>query len=86
MLQTPGTREGDGTIANHADVLVTGGRAYIYYFTHPAFSMEHRRAKGYVMTAGDSRTVVQAAELYVDGGRLRCDRDAPCFFSPEVQA
>ena len=80
LLREPGTRDGDGAIANHADVLVTGGRAYIFYFTHPAFTPEHRRQKGYVMTAEDSRTVIQAAELYVKDGRLCCDRNAPCYF------
>ena len=80
LLKEPGTRDGDGTIANHADVLVRGNRAHIFYFTHPAYTPQHRRETGYVMTPEDARTVVQAAELYVKNGRLCCDRDAPCYF------
>ena len=35
ILEKPGLREEDGTIANHADVIVQGDQAYIFYFTHP---------------------------------------------------
>ncbi len=80
LLQVPGTRPEDGAIANHADVLVLGERAYIYYFTHPEFSVEKRRTKGFVMTPKEARTVIQAAELYVQDGRLCCDRNKPCLF------
>lgn len=81
LLQAPGTRPEDGTIANHADVLVLDGRAYIYYFTHPEFSVEKRRTPGFVMTPREARTVIQATELYVRDGQLCCDRDTPCLFA-----
>ena len=35
ILDQPGLRAGDGAIGRHADVLVQGGQAYIFYFTHP---------------------------------------------------
>ena len=81
LLQSPGARPDDGAIGNHADVLVTGGRAFIFYFTHPEFPPELRKTEGFVMTPREARTAVQAAELRVDGGKLRCDRDAPAYFS-----
>ena len=83
LLQSPGTRPGDGAIGNHADVLVTGGRAYIYYFTHPEFPPELRTSPGFVMTVREARTVIQAAELRVMDGRLCCDRNAPVLFCTE---
>jgi len=85
LLKEPGSRTDDAVIANHADVLVTGERAYIYYFTHPAFTVEHRRQSDYIMTSEDARTVVQAAELYVKDGKLCCDRNKPCWFRPEQE-
>ncbi len=83
LLQIPGTRPDDGVIGNHADVLVMGGRAYIYYFIHPEFSLEKRKTPGFVMTNRETRTVVQAAELRVVDGKLCCDRNAPLFFCGE---
>ena len=35
ILDQPGTREDDGTIGLHADVVCSGDEAYIFYFTHP---------------------------------------------------
>ena len=78
ILKEPGIREDDGTIANHADVLVHQGRAYIFYFTHPRLIAEERnhpdfswKGRGYEQR----RTSLQAAELTCQNGMLVCDRD-----------
>lgn len=63
ILQTFGTRPEDGARGAHADVFVWQGRAFIVYFTHPDESFH-------------PRSVIQMAELKVEGGMLTCDRDA----------
>ena len=71
ILEEGGTRTDDGVIANHADVVVNGDKAYIFYFTHP-------ERKGNMLddtNAGERRTSIQAAELEVKDGRLICDRN-----------
>lgn len=71
ILDKGGRRTDDGVIANHADVVVNGGKAYIFYFTHP-------ERKGNMLddtNAGERRTSIQVAELEVKDGRLVCDRD-----------
>lgn len=70
ILDKGGSRVDDGTIGNHADVVVSGGRAYIFYFTHP-----DRRTYDQVFQPGERRTSIQAAELEVKDGALVCDRD-----------
>ncbi len=70
ILDKPGLREEDGTIANHADVVVQGNEAYIFYFTHP----------GRVNGVDDGsyqcrRTSIQVARLDVLDGFLTCDRN-----------
>lgn len=71
ILDKGGRRTDDGVIANHADVVVSGDKAYIFYFTHP-------ERKGNMLddtNAGERRTSIQVAELEVKDGRLVCDRD-----------
>jgi hypothetical protein len=74
ILDRPGSRPDDGTVGLHADVVVQGGTAYIFYFTHP----------GRVGTAAEDdstyatrRSSLQVAAARVVGGTLRCDRDEP---------
>ncbi|MGG4146688.1 glycosyl hydrolase [Paenibacillus algorifonticola] len=72
ILDQPGSREDDGTNGLHADVVVQGERAYIFYFTHP------ERTKGNEeSTYGTRRSSIQAAELEVVDGVLICNRDKP---------
>lgn len=72
LLAEPGAGDDDGVIGQHADVLVLGDRAYLFYFTHPG------RAPG---AEGDGyqrrRSSIQVAELKLRDGQLVCDRDAP---------
>lgn len=73
ILDRPGTRNSDGTIGKHADVVVSGDRAYIIYFTHPY--TEDAPTRNGVSPLSNRHTALQAAELEVREGRLVCDRD-----------
>lgn len=75
ILTQPGKRTDDGTIAAHGDVLVHGGRAYIFYFTHPEVSLEDRNNLEFVWEYRHRRSSLQAAELVVVGKHLECDRN-----------
>ena len=73
ILQKPGTGEDDRVIGGHPDVVVNGGRAYIFYFTHPGRTDENKGKNVYQTR----RSSIQVAELeYVDGA-IVCDRDKP---------
>ena len=73
LLEKPGNGPDDGVKGGHADVVVNGGRAFLFYFTHPGRTetispdwwIEKRRSS------------IQVAELHYENGRLLCDRDAP---------
>jgi hypothetical protein len=75
ILATPGTGVDDGVMGNHADVVVSGDRAYVFYFTHPG------RRGGMTADLGDAeqrRSSIQVAELTLNGdGTVTCDRDRP---------
>lgn len=84
ILRDGGTREWDGVMANHADVVVCGENAYIFYFTHPFFANESRHKSGYVIGEDESRACIQVAKLEVIDGKLCCDRNQE--FSLELSA
>ncbi len=76
ILDQPGKREDDGTIGLHADVLVQGEQAFIFYFTHPGRdeTIPHgEQEKRYEFR----RSSIQGARLDVVNGVLVCDRDKP---------
>ena len=68
-------RSCDGVMASHADVVSKGDIAYIFYFTHPYFTNEHRLDKSYIANAEDGRACIQAVQLEVKDGRLVCNRN-----------
>jgi hypothetical protein len=72
ILQIPGTGEDDKVIGGHPDVVVSGDRAYIFYFTHPG------RFAG---VTGDGyeqrRSTLHVTELLYKDGVITCDRDQP---------
>ncbi|MCS7463924.1 glycosyl hydrolase [Paenibacillus doosanensis] len=70
ILDTPGSRQDDGTIGLHADVVVQGDEAYVFYFTHPG-----RRGGDDTSSYETRRSSIQAARLRVENGKLTCDRD-----------
>lgn len=77
ILGVPGRGPDDGVNGGHAGVVVSGGRAFCFYFTHPgragtikpedSASLELRRSS------------IQVVELFEKNGLLTCDRDAPTF-------
>ena len=73
ILDRPGTRPDDGTVGLHADVLVQGDDAYIFYFTHP----DRRDGVPPDASYAARRSSLQAARLEVTDGVLVCDRNAP---------
>ena len=64
ILDQPGTREEDGTIGLHADVVCSGDEAYIFYFTHPE-RLTGQEPPSY----GTRRSSIQAAQLDVVDGK-----------------
>jgi hypothetical protein len=70
ILGEPGTRQDDGDIGRHGEVVVQGDEAYLVYFTHPAGRVEHT-------APGRHRSSLQVARLELRDGRLTCDRNAP---------
>ena len=78
ILDKPGVRNEDGAFGHHADVLVQGERAFLFYFTHPCESSYHA---GIHVAAGErKRSSIQVAELEIRDGVLVCDRDKPFDF------
>ncbi|MBW3093144.1 hypothetical protein KIH79_09480 [Bifidobacterium sp. 82T10] len=80
ILAEPGTRDRDQGFGHHADIWVNpkDGRATIFYFCHP-----YAHDDGSPRLAGEPAdptaaqlSVVQAAELRVEGDVIVCDRDA----------
>ena len=80
ILRDPGTRPDDQAQARHADVLVQGDAAYIFYFTHPQEGVRVPEAVSGVIPYALRRTSVQVARLEVRGETLTCDRDRPFDF------
>jgi sucrose-6-phosphate hydrolase SacC (GH32 family) len=76
LLSASGTRTDDQGPALHADVVVTGSTAEIFYFTHPDRTGRPDGTGLHEATYADRRSSIQSATLQVTDGRLVCDRDA----------
>jgi hypothetical protein len=77
ILQEPGKGADDMVIGGHPDIVVSGDRAFIFYFTHPG-RISGNRSKN---PAESRRSSIQVAELeYVDG-QIVCDRDKPVYIN-----
>ena len=72
LLATPGKGEDDEVKGGHADVVIAGDRAWLFYFTHPG-----RTAAGLPDNYATRRSAIQVVELAERDGELRADRDAP---------
>ncbi|MFG0252489.1 MAG: glycosyl hydrolase [Phycisphaerales bacterium JB038] len=76
ILELPGERNDDANVGKHPDVIVSGDRAFIFYFTHPHRDVPLKdRMQHYAVR----RTSIQVAELQIEDGELTCDREAPCM-------
>jgi hypothetical protein len=73
ILDQPGSRADDGGVGLHADVLVNGDDAYVFYFTHPGrLGNDTGNSENSYKTR---RSSIQVARLRVVEGNLVCDRD-----------
>jgi hypothetical protein len=75
ILKEPGTGPDDQVKGGHPDVAVCGGRAYVFYFTHPG----RRGPDAGKDTTEQRRSSIQVAELEYNDGQIVCDRDKPTF-------
>jgi len=63
----------DGVMGDHCDVVVSGDRAFLFYFTHPG----RRGPDTKKDTTEQRRSSIQVAELFEQNGWLTCNRDEP---------
>jgi len=73
ILEAPGKGADDGVIGGHADVVVSGERAFLFYFTHPGRQGPRAKEDGYEQR----RSSIQVVELEYKDGSITCDRDQP---------
>ncbi|MEJ2702026.1 MAG: hypothetical protein P8Z79_06245, partial [Sedimentisphaerales bacterium] len=59
----------------HPDVVVSGGRAFLFYFTHPGRQDNAPKEDLYEQR----RSSIQVVELKYEDGGLTCDRDKPTY-------
>jgi len=81
LLKSPGRGAEDQVKGGHADVLINRDRAFLFYFTHPGRTGPRAADDGYEQR----RSSIQVVELFLQDGRLNCDRDAPtrlCLVAP----
>ena len=67
-----GTGTDDVTTPRHGDVVISKGRAYLYYFTHPG---EERGKDGF----DQRRSSIQVVELEIRNGWLVANRNVSTF-------
>ena len=75
ILAAPGKGTDDQVKGGHPDVVISGDRAWLFYFTHPG----RRGADASRDTAEQRRSSIQVVELEVRDGWLACDRDRPAY-------
>ena len=81
ILELPGKGKEDQAIGGHAEVVVSGDRAFVYYFTHPG-----RITKKYADNVETRRSVIQVAELEYKNGTISVDRDKPVYIQLDKQS
>ncbi len=81
ILDVPGRRTEDGVIGGHADIEVQGDRAFIFYFTHPAWLRTEQYGMNDTHPYHVKRTSIQVAELELINDKLVCDRNKPFDFT-----
>ena len=75
LLSAPGKGADDGVPGGHPDVVVSGDRAFLFYFTHPG----RRGAEASLDAYEQRRSSIQVVELKFKDDRLDCDRDQPTY-------
>lgn len=74
LLREPGQNPTDRAKGQHADVVVNGDRAFLFYFTHQSGKDALPDDPYY-----SRRTVMQVVELEYEDGDLTCNRDKPTY-------
>jgi len=77
LLQEPGQGPDDQVKGGHPDVVVSGGRAYLFYFTHPG----RRSSNGKGNASDMRRSSIQVVELESKDAWLSCLRDEPTYIN-----
>lgn len=77
LLGQPGTGPDDKAVGHHPDLILSGDRAYMFYFTHPGTASSH--ADG----SDRRRTSIQVVELKYDPAAnvLTADRNSPTMIN-----
>lgn len=75
LLDVPGQGADDGVNGGHPGVVVSGDRAFLFYFTHPGRAGTIKPEDK--ASVNLRRSSIQVVELTEQDGVLRCDRDAP---------
>ena len=75
LLANPGQGVDDQVKGGHPDVVVSGGRAFLFYFTHPGRRGPNGQKDGYEQR----RSSLQVVELEYHDGVISCDRDRPTY-------
>jgi hypothetical protein len=73
LVEQPGHGPDDEVKGGHPDVVVSGDRAFLFYFTHPG----RRGADEKKDSFEQRRSSIQVVELQFKDGWLTCDRDQP---------
>ena len=82
LLQQPGTGSDDKVVGHHPDVILSNGRAFMFYFTHPG------QARGHEDGADGRRSSIQVVELNYDAANdiLTADRNRPTMIDLQPPA
>lgn len=77
ILGVPGKGPDDTANGGHPGVVVSGDRAYCFYFTHPGRmgTLSVTNTGGYARR----RSSIQVVELEFKDGQITCDRDKPTY-------
>ncbi|MBN1361685.1 MAG: family 43 glycosylhydrolase [Sedimentisphaerales bacterium] len=76
LVKEAGQGADDQVKGGHPDVVVSGNRAYLFYFTHPG---RLPRVRG--DTYETRRSSIQVVELQYADGTITCDRDKPTYIN-----
>jgi hypothetical protein len=77
LLQEPGQGPDDKVKGGHPDVVVSGDRAYLFYFTHPGRQNPNEKKDAYEQR----RSSIQVVEIEYKDGWLSCQRDKPAYIN-----
>jgi hypothetical protein len=82
LLQKPGTGKDDAAVGHHPEVILSGDRAYLFYFTHPDSTSAS------AVEGNARRSSIQVVEFHYDPATntLTCDRNAPTYIDLQPPA